>query len=108
MSKDLTMHRVCSRNCSALCELLQPACNCLVSMQNGRPHCRAVCRRGGRDGREAACILLYSYADAQKTRHMLREGAKENNTPEEQLRVNMESLNTMVCPPACLYASMRV
>ena len=32
--------------------------------------------RAGRDGQPAHCVLFYSYADAQKSRHMLREGAK--------------------------------
>lgn len=54
--------------------------------------------RAGRDGCPARARLYYSYADAQKTRHMLRQSAEENRTPPEQLRHNMESLNHMVRP----------
>ncbi|GFH16677.1 uncharacterized protein HaLaN_13144 [Haematococcus lacustris] len=52
--------------------------------------------RAGRDGREASCLLLYAYTDAQRMRHMLKESAKENNTAPEQLACNMDSLNGMV------------
>jgi bloom syndrome protein len=45
------------------------------------------------------CILYYTYADAAKSRHMLKQSAQENNTPEEQMRCNMESLNAMARPP---------
>eukprot|EP00887_Chlorella_sp_A99_P000649 scaffold5.g649.t1 len=52
--------------------------------------------RAGRDGRPAACTLYYTFADAAKSRHMLKQSAAENRTPPEQLRCNMESLNAMV------------
>lgn len=52
--------------------------------------------RAGRDGRPAACLLYYSYADAAKSRHMLRQSAQENRSPEAQLRSNEESLNAMM------------
>lgn len=52
--------------------------------------------RGGRDGRDAMCILYYTYADAAKSRHMIKQSAQENNAPEEQTKSNMESLNAMV------------
>jgi hypothetical protein len=52
--------------------------------------------RGGRDGREAVCTLYYTYADAAKSRHMIKQSAQENNAPEEQTKSNMESLNAMV------------
>ncbi|GFH26680.1 ATP-dependent DNA helicase, partial [Haematococcus lacustris] len=52
--------------------------------------------RAGRDGREASCLLLYAYTDAQRMRHMLKESAKENNTAPEQLACNMDSLNGMI------------
>jgi len=52
--------------------------------------------RAGRDGHPSACILYYTYADAAKSRHMIRTSAQENGTPEEQIRSNMESLNAMV------------
>ena len=51
--------------------------------------------RAGRDGREAAVVLLYGYSDAMKGRHMLLESARENGTPPEQLACNMEALNAM-------------
>lgn len=51
--------------------------------------------RAGRDGRTATCILYYSYADAVKTRHMLKQSAEENRTPPAQLQCNMDSLNQM-------------
>ncbi len=56
--------------------------------------------RAGRDGEPARVRLYYSYADAQKTRHMLRQSAEENRTPPEQLRHNMDSLNHMVLTPS--------
>lgn len=37
--------------------------------------------RAGRDGKEATCVLFYSYADVQRMRHMLKTSAEENNTP---------------------------
>lgn len=52
--------------------------------------------RAGRDGRDATCILFYSYQDAQRMRHMLKESSKEHGTSKEQLDCNMDSLNTMV------------
>lgn len=52
--------------------------------------------RAGRDGRVATCILYYSYTDAVKTRHMLKQSAEENRTPHAQLQCNMDSLNQMV------------
>lgn len=70
--------------------------------------------RGGRDGQEAHCVLFYTYTDAQKMRSMLQESSKENMAKalekltgrdrifaaeaaaKEQLRANMDSLNTMV------------
>ena len=55
--------------------------------------------RGGRDGRVATCILYYSYSDAVKTRHMLKQSAEENRTPPAQLQCNMDSLNQMVPAP---------
>ncbi len=58
--------------------------------------CPRGARRGGRDGREASCILFYGYGDATRMRQMIYDGAKENNAPEAQLRVNLESLQVMV------------
>lgn len=55
--------------------------------------------RAGRDGRVATCILYYSYADAVKTRHMLKQSVEENRTPPAQLQCNMDSLNQMARPP---------
>lgn len=52
--------------------------------------------RAGRDGAPAAAILYYSYADVQKTRHLLRQSAEEHRTPPHQLATSMESLNSMV------------
>ncbi|KAG1680402.1 hypothetical protein FOA52_015493 [Chlamydomonas sp. UWO 241] len=52
--------------------------------------------RAGRDGREAHCFLFYSYADAQRMRHMLTESAREAGSPPEQLRANVDSLNCMI------------
>lgn len=52
--------------------------------------------RAGRDGLASDCLLYYSYADAAKSRHMLRQSAQENNSPLEQLKSNEESLNAMV------------
>ncbi|KAK9809882.1 hypothetical protein WJX72_001000 [[Myrmecia] bisecta] len=52
--------------------------------------------RAGRDGQVAHCFLYYSYADVQKTRHMLKESAQETGCPPSQLQCNMDSLNAMV------------
>jgi len=52
--------------------------------------------RAGRDGKKAACVLLYSYADAIRTRHMLTTSAQENRSPPDVLESNMDSLNAMV------------
>ena len=52
--------------------------------------------RAGRDGRDAHCFLFYSYGDAQKTRHMLKQSAAEAGTPPQQLQANMDSLGCMV------------
>ena len=42
--------------------------------------------RAGRDGRGSTCILYYTFADAAKSRHMIRQSAQENGAPEEQAR----------------------
>ncbi|KAK9866664.1 hypothetical protein WJX84_002518 [Apatococcus fuscideae] len=52
--------------------------------------------RAGRDGRQSACVLYYSYGDAQRTRHMLRQSAEENHSPPDQLQCNLDSLNAMI------------
>jgi bloom syndrome protein len=52
--------------------------------------------RAGRDGKVAMCILYYSYADAVRMRHMLKQSAEEQNTSPVQLQCNMDSLNHMV------------
>ena len=52
--------------------------------------------RAGRDGLAAYAYLFYSYQDAIKARHMLRQSAEESGTPREVLQSNMESLNAMV------------
>jgi len=51
--------------------------------------------RAGRDGKTAVCILYYSYGDAVRMRHMLKQGAEEHNTSPAQLQCNMDSLNQM-------------
>ncbi|BDA40672.1 ATP-dependent DNA helicase Q-like 4A [Coccomyxa sp. Obi] len=52
--------------------------------------------RAGRDGKVATCILYYSYADAVRMRHMLKQSAEEQNTSPAQLQCNMDSLNHMI------------
>ncbi|DBA92021.1 TPA: hypothetical protein ACH3X2_14247 [Trebouxia sp. C0005] len=52
--------------------------------------------RAGRDNKVATCILYYSYGDAQKMRHMLKQSAEENGTSKEQMQHNTDSLNSMV------------
>lgn len=74
--------------------------------------CAQETGRAGRDGALAAAILYYSYGDAQKSRHMLRQSAEETRSPPEQLQCNLDSLNRMVrvhgdsrvvalCPALC-------
>lgn len=41
--------------------------------------------RAGRDGRPALCCLYYTYGDAAKSRHMIKQSAEENRAPEEQV-----------------------
>lgn len=53
--------------------------------------------RAGRDNKVATCIMYYSYGDAQKMRHMLKQSAEENGTSKEQMQHNTDSLNAMVC-----------
>lgn len=52
--------------------------------------------RAGRDNKVATCIMYYSYGDAQKMRHMLKQSAEENGTSPEQMQHNTDSLNAMV------------
>jgi len=52
--------------------------------------------RAGRDGKEATCVLFYSYGDVQRTRHMLKQSAEENGTPPDVVEHNMETLHAMV------------
>ena len=52
--------------------------------------------RAGRDNKMATCIMYYSYGDAQKMRHMLKQRAEENGTSKEQMQHNTDSLNSMV------------
>ncbi len=52
--------------------------------------------RAGRDNKMATCIMYYSYGDAQKMRHMLKQSAEENGTSKEQMQHNTDSLNSMV------------
>ena len=52
--------------------------------------------RAGRDGGSARCIMYYSYADAQKTRHMLRQSAEQTRCLPAQLQCNIDSLHAMV------------
>lgn len=40
--------------------------------------------------------MYYSYGDAQKMRHMLKQSAEENGTSPEQMQHNTDSLNAMV------------
>lgn len=58
--------------------------------------------RAGRDNKVATCIMYYSYGDAQKMRHMLKQSAEENGTSKEQMQHNTDSLNSMVSPPPVL------
>jgi RecQ family ATP-dependent DNA helicase len=55
--------------------------------------------RGGRDGRPALCMLLYSRGDATKQRQMILESCAKSQAPEEQKRaraaVNLRSLLAM-------------
>ena len=51
--------------------------------------------RAGRDNKMATCIMYYSYGDAQKMRHMLKQSAEENGTSKEQMQHNTDSLNSM-------------
>ena len=55
--------------------------------------------RAGRDNKVATCIMYYSYGDAQKMRHMLKQSAEENGTSKEQMQHNTDSLNAMVPAP---------
>ncbi len=48
------------------------------------------------------CILYYSYGDAVRMRHMLKQGAEEHRTAPAQLECNMDSLNQMVRRQASL------
>ena len=52
--------------------------------------------RAGRDGQISACILLYSYADAQKAKHMIKQSAIEQRTAPEHLRLTLENLDRMI------------
>ena len=58
--------------------------------------------RAGRDGKAAVCILCYSYGDAVRMRHMLKQSAEEQSTSPAQLRCNMDSLNQMASR-SCLH-----
>ena len=50
----------------------------------------------------AHCIMYYSYGDAQKMRHMLKQSAEENHTSPEQMQHNTDSLNAMVGRHRCI------
>lgn len=55
--------------------------------------------------------MYYSYGDAQKMRHMLKQSAEENGTSKEQMQHNTDSLNAMVrccCNTLGLALVMRV
>jgi bloom syndrome protein len=52
--------------------------------------------RAGRDGAAAQAVLLYSYADAVRTRHMVTESAAENGAAPQALAANLAALNAMV------------
>ena len=43
--------------------------------------------------------MYYSYADAQKTRHMLRQSAEQTHCLPAQLQCNLDSLHAMVSRP---------
>ena len=51
--------------------------------------------RAGRDGKAAHCVLFYSYADAVRTRHMIKCSAEENRSPPDALAANLDALNAM-------------
>lgn len=75
------------------------ACHISCFCVRGRAHTH-VCAtqetgRGGRDGKTAVCILYYSYGDAVRMRHMLKQSAEEQGTSPAQLQCNMDSLNQM-------------
>ena len=58
--------------------------------------------RAGRDGKTAVCILYYSYGDAVRMRHMLKQSAEEQSASPAQLQCNMDSLNQMASRPCLL------
>ena len=65
--------------------------------------------RAGRDGLEAECVLLYSYADAARWEDLIRRSASEAEKPHEVMAAQMQLLEQMqrLCKsPSCRHRAL--